>query len=180
MGSGTAYRVAWHRATEAAPPTRLIASPRSNRHALQGRHVTSPSPPDPTQTLRFTPDYESFHTTSDGTRLRMRLLRPSDRDLLVAGFEKLSPESRYRRFFAAMPRLPERALQRLLDTDGWNHVALGLETIEDVPEGVAVARFFRLPDAPDTAEAAIAVVDHMQRRGLGKLLLAALADAARE
>ena len=31
-----------------------------------------------------------------------------------------------------------------------------------------------------TAEVAVAVVDHMQRRGIGRLLLAHLADAARE
>jgi len=143
--------------------------------------VTSSPAPTATPSLRFTPEYESVHTTADGTRVRMRLLRPADRDRLVAGFAKLSPESRYRRFFTAMPRLPEATLQRLLDTDGWNHVAIGLETADGgPPEGVAVARFIRLPDAPDTAEAAIAVVDHMQRRGLGKLLLAALADAARE
>jgi GNAT superfamily N-acetyltransferase len=32
----------------------------------------------------------------------------------------------------------------------------------------------------DTAEVAVAVVDHMQRRGIGRLLLAHLADVARE
>ncbi len=140
----------------------------------------APTPAAATPKLRFTPDYVRTLTAADGTRVRLRLLRPQDRDVLLAGFARLSPESRYRRFFTAMPRLPEATLERLLHTDGWNHVALGLETAAKPREGVAVARFIRLPDAPDTAEAAIAVVDHMQRRGLGKLLLAALAAAARE
>jgi GNAT superfamily N-acetyltransferase len=48
------------------------------------------------------------------------------------------------------------------------------------PESFGVARFIRLPAAPHIAEAAVVVVDHMQRRGLGTLLLATLAAAARE
>src|SRR5262249_39081799 len=40
--------------------------------------------------------------------------------------------------------------------------------------------FIRLADAPTVAEAAVAVVDHAQRRGVGRLLLRALVDAARE
>jgi GNAT superfamily N-acetyltransferase len=45
---------------------------------------------------------------------------------------------------------------------------------------VGVARFIRLHKGGDTAEVAVAVVDHMQRRGIGRLLLAHLADVARE
>ena len=133
--------------------------------------------------LHFTADWSSQHLLADGTAVRLRLLRPSDRDKLVAGFARLSPESRYRRFFSPMPRLPETLLQRLLDTDDWNHLAIGADVATDPPqeaEGAGIARFFRLPEHPDTAEAAVAVVDHLQGRGLGKLLLSTLAAAARE
>ena len=133
--------------------------------------------------LRFTPEYSAVHRLSDGTAVRLRFLRPDDRDVLLAGFNRMSPESRYLRFFTPMPRLPEAVLQRLLNTDGWNHVAIGAEPATDhggPAEGLGVARFNRLPDAPDMAEAAVAVVDHMQRRGLGTLLLSTLAAAARE
>src|SRR5439155_664837 len=111
------------------------------------------------------------------------LLRRADREKLVAAFDRLSPESRYRRFFTAMPRLPEKLLRSLLDIDGWNHLAIGAETVTTDPaeaEGVGIARFIRLKDEPAVAEAAVTVVDHMQRRGLGKLLVSALAQAARE
>src|SRR5438128_4292515 len=79
--------------------------------------------------MRFTGDYSSTHRLADGTPVRLRLLRRSDREKLVAAFDRLSPESRYRRFFTAMPRLPEKLLHRLLDIDGWNHVAIGAETV---------------------------------------------------
>ena len=111
------------------------------------------------------------------------MIGPGDRARLAAGFAKLSPESRYRRFFTAMPRLSDRTLDRLVATDGWNHVAIGAEVVSDDPaatEGLGVAHFIRLPETPDVAEVAIAVIDACQRQGLGHLLLRELVMAARE
>ncbi|HYC54675.1 MAG TPA: GNAT family N-acetyltransferase [Candidatus Binatia bacterium] len=129
--------------------------------------------------LRFPPDYREVCTLEDGTEIRLRLLRSEDRDALVAGFQELSAESRYRRFFSAMPRLPENVLHDLLDTDGWNHLAIVAFTAGD-GHGVAIGRFIRIDKEPEVAEAAVAVVDAMQGRGLGKLLLTLLASAAYE
>jgi len=123
------------------------------------------------------------HRLRDGTRVRIRPIGPADRARLAAGFEKLSRESRYRRFFTAMPELPEKILDRLVATDGWKHVAIGAEVASDDPalaEGLGVARFVRLEDAPDVAEVAVAVIDEKQGLGLGTLLLKALVQAARE
>jgi GNAT superfamily N-acetyltransferase len=133
--------------------------------------------------VRFTGDYASIHNLPDGTPVRLRLLRRRDREQLLAAFARLSPESRYRRFFTAMPELPENVLRRLLETDGWDHLAIVAETVPDDPaeaEGLGIARFIRLKDEPRVAEAAVTVVDHMQGRGLGKLLASSLAAAARE
>jgi GNAT superfamily N-acetyltransferase len=111
----------------------------------------------------------------------VRLLRPSDREKLVAGFRRLSPQSRYRRFFSPMPNLSERLLRGLMQTDDWNHLAILAEPVGGGGgEAVGVARFVRLADTPDTAEASVAVIDAMQRRGLGRLLLTTLVEAARE
>jgi hypothetical protein len=49
----------------------------------------------------------------DGTRIRVRQGHRSDRELLVRGFERLTPESRYRRFFAPMPELSEGMVRYL-------------------------------------------------------------------
>jgi GNAT superfamily N-acetyltransferase len=121
------------------------------------------------------------HRLADATEVTIRMLSPEDRESFLAGFEGLSRESRYLRFFTAMPRLPDSVLQQLLNTDGTDHAALaawcssgGADMI------VGVARFIRLHKGGDTAEVAVAVVDHMQRRGIGRLLLAHLADVARE
>jgi len=126
-------------------------------------------------------DYSALKRLKDGTAVRLRLLRPSDRDALLEGFERLSPESRYRRFLSPTPKLSEEMLRRLTDTDDWNHLAVVAERAEsDPPEGLGIARFIRLEDAPDTAEAAVVVVDAVQRQGLGHLLLLDLVEAARE
>ena len=124
-----------------------------------------------------------IHRLRDGTKVRLGLIGPADRERLAAGFEKLSPESRYLRFFSAMPRLPEDVLQRLTNTDGHNHVAIGAMLASDdrrSGEGLGVARFIRLADAPETAEAAVAVIDEKQGLGLGTLLMRALVEVARE
>ena len=139
------------------------------------------------------PHLPKEHRLRDGTRVRLRLIGPGDREALRRGFEHLSPESRYRRFFTAMPKLPETVLDRLCATDGWNHIAIGAERVSDepaadgdggdgeapLPDGVGVARFVRLADRPDVAEAAVVVVDELQGRGLGSILLRALTTAAR-
>ncbi|HJQ82945.1 MAG TPA: GNAT family N-acetyltransferase [Candidatus Binatia bacterium] len=129
--------------------------------------------------MRYSDEYTEVRQLADGTKVRLALLRPSDRATLLAAFARLSEETRYRRFFTAMPELPERTLERLLATDGWNHLAIG--AVDAVTgEGYGLARFMRLEEAPDVAEAAIVVVDDLQRRGLGKLLLTRLAAAAHE
>jgi len=129
--------------------------------------------------MTFTDDYYSVHRLRDGQDVRLRLLRRGDRELLLAGFDALSPDSRYRRFFTAMPRLPDGFVHHLLDVDGSNRVAIVVEDASD-GEPLGIARFFRLDDTPGAAEMAIVVVDHAQHHGLGEILLTALGEAARE
>jgi hypothetical protein len=57
--------------------------------------------------VRFGTDYEETRRLADGTSVRLRLLRREDRAKLLAGFARLSDESRYSRFFTATPRLSE-------------------------------------------------------------------------
>jgi RimJ/RimL family protein N-acetyltransferase/nucleotide-binding universal stress UspA family protein len=112
----------------------------------------------------------------DGSRVTIRPIEPEDRDALAAGFERLSPESRYRRFFAPVPKLNRRALDYLTMVDHHDHEAL-VAVAED-GDGIGVARFVRT--APDEAEPAIVVADDWQGRGLAGRMLEALVDRARE
>jgi len=131
--------------------------------------------------LRFGGDYREEVTLEDGTRVVLRTIRRSDREGLRRGFERMSPKSRYFRFFSAKKALSEEELRRLTEVDGVNHVAIAAVAAKNGEgEGMGIARFFRLHDEPDVAEPAIAVVDDFQGRGLGTLLLHRLGAAAME
>ncbi len=133
--------------------------------------------------MRYTADYQEEVTLADGLRLRLRLVRPSDKLLLERGFQRLSPTSRYRRFLTGRDRLSAAELRYLTECDGIDHVGIGAVACPDgdgEEEGVGIARFIRNRERPETAEAAVAVIDEYQRRGIGHLLLSRLIEAARE
>lgn len=127
-------------------------------------------------------DFLARETLNDGTPVILRTLRPSDRDLLAQGFERLSEESRYQRFLSIKPSLSSNELSYLTELDPDQHVAIGagIEHDEDPEEPLGVARFVRYEQQPDVAEVAVAVIDEYQGRGLGRALLAYLVEAARE
>jgi GNAT superfamily N-acetyltransferase len=123
------------------------------------------------------------HSLHDGTLVRLRHLGPDDADELRAGFARLSPESRYRRFFSPIPRLSDAMVRRLVGTDGDRHVALVAESLpyeDEPPAPLGVARYIRVADRPSAAEVAVTVIDEMHGRGLGRLLLEAISVLARE
>lgn len=131
---------------------------------------------------RFDASYRETAVLRDGSRVTLRLVRPDDKALLRRGFERLSPESRYRRFLSAKTELSDAELVYLTEVDGHDHFAMGAVT-EDADgheEGVAIGRFIRSRTDPRAAEVAVAVVDDWQRKGLGTLLLLRLVAAARE
>jgi len=115
----------------------------------------------------------------DGSRVRVRQGHRSDRDLLLRGFERLSPESRYRRFLAPMQELTESTLRYLTEIDHHDHEAM-IALDDQTGEGIGVARYVRDPDHPDVAEVAVTVIDDWQGRGLGTLLLEVISARARQ
>jgi GNAT superfamily N-acetyltransferase len=132
--------------------------------------------------LHFDSAYHERARLDDGAEVTLRLVKPEDKELLVRGFERLSPESRYRRFFTQKERLNAEELRYLTEVDGVDHFAIGVVGCDEAghEEGLGVARFVRLRNRPDTAEAAITVLDHAQGRGIGRLLFQRIAAAALE
>jgi GNAT superfamily N-acetyltransferase len=116
-------------------------------------------------------------TLRDGARVTVRPIRPQDAAALRAGFERLSEQSRYRRFLSPMQDLSGSMLRYLTEVDHHDHEAL----IAVGAEGtlVGVARSVRSHGDPQVAEAAVTVADDWQGHGLGTALLGLLADRAR-
>ncbi len=112
----------------------------------------------------------------DGSQIIIRPIEPRNQEKFLAGFEELSPQSRYRRFLSPMVRLNSKWLDYLTVVDHHDHEALIAETPTEDPVGVA--RYIRSREEPAAAEVAVTVVDPWQGRGAGSALLARLAMRA--
>jgi GNAT superfamily N-acetyltransferase len=115
--------------------------------------------------------------TRSGLPLLIRPLGPDDKRLLSDGFERLSPRSRYRRFFRPLDRLSERDLAYLTEIDHRDHEALAAIDPE-AGNLIGVARYVR-NDEPDEAEVSVVVGDPWQGRGVATALLEHLVERAR-
>ena len=108
----------------------------------------------------------------DGLHVLFRPIRPSDKDILQTGFSRLSPESRYRRFFRAIDHLSDSQLRYLTEVDFENHFAwVAFAPDEPGGPGIGVVRWIRVADNPEVAEGAVTVIDDYHNRGVGKALL---------
>ena len=120
--------------------------------------------------------YESDVVLRDGSTLRLRPVRPADREGLLAMYARLSPESRRFRFFST-GNVVDAEVSRLLAADYDNEFVLVAEAGGRIS---GIALYVRDPKAPDRAEVAFAIADALQGRGVGTRMLEVLAGIARE
>ena len=125
-------------------------------------------------------EVRSYEVLPDGTEIVIRPLHPEDRALITEGFKLLGPDSRYQRYFTHKQSLGDDDLRFLDEPQGGQQRAVGMAAWDD--EGherpVGIARYVRLAPGSDVAEAAITIVDNMHGKGLGKLLMRKLCEAA--
>src|SRR3954451_17210840 len=97
--------------------------------------------------------------------LEIRPIRPEDRTALADAFERLSSESRHRRFLGPKPALAARELTYLTEVDHVAHEAF----VAFAPDGalVGVARYASWAGCAETAELAVTIADDWQGRRLG-------------
>ena len=120
-----------------------------------------------------------FLTLRSGERVFLRHIQPDDKGRLAAGLARLSEQSRHQRFLMPKPRFSSSELRYLTEIDGFDHVAIVALHADDPDSIVGVARYVRLTDDPETAEAAIVIADPFQGQGLGREMGRRLADEAR-
>jgi GNAT superfamily N-acetyltransferase len=116
----------------------------------------------------------------DGAPVLIRPIRAGDKHLLADGLERLSAESVQRRFLTPKRSFSSTELRYLTEINAVDHVALiALDPTEPARGLIAVGRFVRLAEDPESAEIAVVVADDWQGRGVGSLLGGHLAHAAR-
>jgi GNAT superfamily N-acetyltransferase len=114
----------------------------------------------------------------DGTAARIRPIRSDGAERLSRAIHDLSPESRYQRFLSARAHYPPEQLESFVHCDGINCIGIVLAPLDESGEErdpVGVAHCLRDAPEADRGEVAIAVADRWQNRGVGRLLIRALA-----
>src|SRR5690625_1371069 len=87
--------------------------------------------------------WEADVVLRDGGTAHLRPITPADADALSRMHEAQSPESVYLRFFAPLPRLPKRDLDRFVNVDHHDRVALIMLIGDDI---IGVGRFDKISD----------------------------------
>lgn len=146
-----------------------------NRSLPQGGRSLAPVPDPAEYPPGYPTEWEADVLLADGGVARLRPIRPDDAALLVEFYDRVSPESKYLRFFAPYPRLSQKDVARFTQVDYIDRVALIITLGEQM---IGVGRYDRIEN--DQAEVAFLVEDAHQGRGIAQLLLEHLADAARE
>ncbi len=128
---------------------------------------------------RLAHNLRPVHTTlQSGIDIALRPLLPEDREAFNVAVHQLSRDFLRRRFFS-VGTPSEGMIDYLVHVDFVDHFAwLALDRAHP-DEGIAVGRYIR-SSTPSVAEVAFGVTDALQGRGLGTLLLGAVAVAALE
>jgi hypothetical protein len=108
---------------------------------------------------------------SDGARVTLRPISSDDKPRLTAAFERMSADSRYRRFFRNLPELTPAMLAHLTEVDHVDHEAI-VAIERTAPDAVlGEARYVRTPMDPEAAEVAFRRGGRLAGRGLCRALL---------
>ena len=114
----------------------------------------------------------------DGTRVKIRAIRPDDKDRLLQAFRLLEKESVYTRFFSPRNDVSDVELNRAVNVDFDDHVAI-VVTIDSGREEIIIASGRYVRTTEQSAEVAFVVEEDYQGRGIASRLLRHLAAIAK-
>ena len=126
--------------------------------------------------------YNENATLKNGQKVRIRAIRPADKDLVLEMFRNLEPESIYTRFFHAKKLLTESDLKMITEVDFEKAVAfVVIVGPEDNETMIAGGRYscIETEGACQNAELAFIVEEDYHGQGIASMLLRRLAEIAR-
>ena len=119
----------------------------------------------------------STHELDGGSRVRLRLTRPTDLPKIESFLGGLSPDTLARRFLAATPALPDSLIRHFAFYDPRERLTLAATLPVDRSEEIVGLADVALLET-GLAEIGVVVGDEAQGRGLGRLLAEAVASLA--
>lgn len=123
--------------------------------------------------------YSATALLRDGREIEIRALKPRDQRALISAFDRVSPQSAFRRFLGAKRHFTEQEISYFVNVDFVDHVALlAIGDENGRPVVVGGGRYIVMPRTT-RAEVAFAVVDPYQGQGIGAALMRHLVVLAR-
>lgn len=123
-------------------------------------------------------------TLGKGGSVRIRPVRADDAEGLKLSYQRLSPQSRYYRFFTSRSALADQLAESLTNIDHERHFAWAVfdpdarsEVGDDSGLSIGAARIIRDAD-PTMAEAALSIVDEYHNLGIGRFLIELMVHTA--
>jgi acetyltransferase len=119
------------------------------------------------------------HAVGEGSRVRLRLARPTDGEGVRAFLEALSPESRRRRFLAPVPSIGERLVRHFTFFKPRERLVVAAVSAEEDGEQIVGLGDVAVLST-GLAELGLLVAEEWRGRGVGGLLTEAVASLARQ
>ncbi|MBY5920672.1 GNAT family N-acetyltransferase [Ferrimonas balearica] len=117
--------------------------------------------------------------TRDGAPVAIRAITPEDKYEMRDLYPTLSERTLYMRFFRVISAPSLEAIARYTDVDFNTHLAL-VALWGPEQRMVAAGRLIRATADSDVAELSCLVIDEMQHRGIGRVLVSRLLETGRE
>jgi GNAT superfamily N-acetyltransferase len=124
-------------------------------------------------------NYSATERLCDGREVKIRALRPDDKDDMLAAIGRTGTQSLQRRFFVVKRGFSETEIAFFMNIDFVNHVALVALAEEDGRSVIGGGGRYVVTQ-PGQAEIAFVVIDNYQSQGLGTLLMRHLSIVARK
>jgi acetyltransferase len=119
----------------------------------------------------------NVHELASGLRIGLRLARPSDAPRVRAFLERLSHETRLKRFFMAMPEIDERTVNHFTFYNPRERIVVAATVPQAGVEEVIGLADIALVDT-GVADLGIVIDDEHQGQGVGTALIEAVASLA--
>ncbi|MBW2148102.1 MAG: GNAT family N-acetyltransferase [Deltaproteobacteria bacterium] len=146
--------------------------------AAKHRHYVYPDQMLPAADTQYPEQWETTHYF-DGQPVFFRPIKPTDERMLQDLFYSLSDETIYKRFLTFIKSLPHSTVQKLVNIDYKEMMAVvGLVGEPEKEQIIAVGRY-RRDSQSNMGEVSLLVHEQWQNKGIGKYLLTYLIDIAR-